>query len=283
MGGPALDKRAASAAFRVVGPPLLAVTAAVTTGCKVQHPQDHSTPLRSVLSFQDAFAHDRLEQEYGALSQTLRRREGVTLQTYALARPHLLEPLGGIGSFVLRRNSLEDNVRAAWIEGDRSVLAFSLFRREFRIALSREARLHGSGRGGQAGFEAALRAGDWSLSDDLLEIRFELPSDTAHRLLRDGVERVELRPTWKVDAFGEGGLDGDESEYDPSVAHEAPPPPIEHEVESIPIRVVGEDLGHTELAIGLALTPWLRGALDEDHGLVERSIVWRCTRRSNRP
>jgi hypothetical protein len=226
---------------------------AALPGCIVPSRRAFETPQDAVLSFQSAFARDDEFGEYDCFARGMKQREGLTQQAWSVARGAIFEPLGSIGRFVLRRNSLEDNLLGGTREEGRARLAYALLGRGLEVDLVAETvlRLPDLRDGSVASFpidglgdgEAGGGAATWVA-------RIDAPAELASLYLAQGAAWAERLRHWKVD-----GVRATREEPE-GVA--ALPPPAESRdalvrVEAIRPTRVGRSLGVVRLQFELPL------------------------------
>ena len=239
---------------------LLGLLALSTTACKVSHETGYDSPMDTVLTFQSAFADHNPDLEYLCLAASLKQstsgREG-----YILMRDRFFEPLGSIGRWVLRRNSLEDNLVGARDEAGGVMLGFEIVDRGFGLSLTREDVLVIHLRdGGEplTGVPSILARGDqW-------RVNTEVSSGGLARMKKTGIEFLTLRGRWKIDGLHQPA---------PSFTDEGDPEEIAHRGSECESRLEGgpldwksgeEDLGNTPIEF------WLPRPESED----ARPVVW---------
>src|SRR5262245_57530458 len=95
-------------------------------GCLVAPHDSFATPQDTVMTFQSAYARGDEFKEYDCFAHELNAENGVqiTQQAWSTLRGQVFAPLGTIGRFVLRRNSLEDNLVGGTRDGGQARLAY---------------------------------------------------------------------------------------------------------------------------------------------------------------
>ena len=175
------------------------LTAMTLSGCLVPHHDSFATPEDTVLTFQSAFARDDEFKEYDCFAVAMKRQHGLDQQKWSLARGEILKPLGSVGEFVLRRNSLEDNLVGGTRGPKTTKLAYSIFGTELEVELEPEAVLvlPGTEPGTERAWTVDERA---AFVDDTsrLVIIIEVSRELASSWTTDGVPWAELRHHWKV-------------------------------------------------------------------------------------
>lgn len=175
------------------------LTAMTLSGCLVPHHDSFATPEDTVLTFQSAFARDDEFKEYDCFAVAMKRQHGLDQQKWSLARGEILKPLGSLGEFVLRRNSLEDNLVGGTRGAKTTKLAYSMFGTELEVELEPEAVLvfPGTEPGTERAWTVDERAAFVDDGSDLVVV-IETSRELASTWTTEGVPWVELRHHWKV-------------------------------------------------------------------------------------
>lgn len=179
------------------GKTLLSALLLALTGCLVPEHQSLDTPLETVLSFQSAYARGEDIAEYRCLSTGLAQRIG-GVRGFSLFHEQLSP--GFLARFVLRHNSLEDNLAAEEAAGDARQLWFEVLGQTLGIELIPEWLVV---------FETAAEDpvgastfGDWRLrlqeGKPHLEIPLQLSRLEARKLQAATLRGVALQRQWKI-------------------------------------------------------------------------------------
>jgi len=177
---------------------LALLTAPLATGCLVPRHDGFTTPQEAVLTFQSAYARDDEFREYDCLSRTMKEEQGLTQQIWSTARDRVFEPLGPLGRFVLRRNSLADNL-VGGVRAENGVrLAYSVAGRRFDVRVEPEATF-------VLPDPAAGNAVGWPLTKETAfvdGVRFvvviEVAQGSAAAMEAEGVPWALLENRWKI-------------------------------------------------------------------------------------
>jgi len=179
--------------------------ALATTGCLVPPHDDFTSPQDAVLTFQSRFARDDVAGEVGCFSQEFRAQNGVSLPVYATVRDRLLEPLGVLGRFVLRRNSLEDNLAGGDVGVHGVQLVYSLAGHAFEVTAVPETVFRFPDPTGGEPFTPALAADrcrierDQDAAADRIVVVVQVPEAAARAMLEHGLPWAELENQWRLE------------------------------------------------------------------------------------
>lgn len=190
---------------RALKPLALCLLTMVSTACVVPVHDDFRTPQDAVLTFQSRFARDDVAGERDCFSQRFIEQNGASLQVYATVRDRFLAPLGTLGRFILRRNSLVDNLEGGEVSELHARLVYSLFGHAFEIVASREAAFRFPDPVSGAMTTAPLRS-DWARlftgatpAESRLYVKVQVPAETAQALVAHGLPWAELVNGWKLE------------------------------------------------------------------------------------
>jgi hypothetical protein len=236
---------------------LLAITLLLASGCLVPKNTGMDTAPDAVLTFQSKFARDDVAGELACFSQRFRDQSGgLSLQGYATLRDRFLAPLGWLGRFVLRRDSLEDNlVGIDGADGLRVRLVYSLFGRVFEVEAVPEARFWFPDPAGERADAPLASSSVWleprgASPPQSLVLEWNMPAEAAHRLVETGLAWAEVGNEWKL----EGLTPLDElPKVDPPPAAPAAGPPRVIRVAKLPVRAAGSTFGSVRLHVELEL------------------------------
>jgi hypothetical protein len=235
----------------------------LTSGCLVAAPKSFQTPQETVLTFQWAFAHDDELLEYDCFARELKVEQGLDQQKWSLARGLVFDSFGAVGRFVLRRNSLEDNLVTASADGRVARLDYRMFGHELTVALVPELVMVLLGEGERELGRMAPHLE--SATTASLLFRGELWSES-HDLDHD-VVALELRREWKIREILPP------ADTRPPLPLPAPSRPGELRVvrgDAPPrIETLGGGLGVQRVRVKLATTAELSGAATES------ALAWR--------
>jgi hypothetical protein len=235
--------------------PLALVLVLFAPACLVPKNDSFATPQDAVLTFQSRLARDDVAGELDCFSQRFRQQNGASLQVYATVRDRLLAPLGFFGRFVLRHNSLEDNLEGG-SAGEWNVrLVYSIAGHVFEVVAVPESALSFPDPESGATLTAPLLPGSARVvmgegDEPLLVVEpVQAPAATAQLLLARGPKWVELANGWKL--YGLAPLEGKQS---------VKPLPAAPAAETRTLRVValrveklGESFGAAQLRFELPL------------------------------
>jgi hypothetical protein len=184
----------------------------------------------AVLTFQSRFARDDVAGELACFSQRFRDQSGgLSLQGYATLRDRFLAPLGWLGRFVLRRDSLEDNL--VGVDGDDALrvrLVYSLFGHVFEVDAVPEARFSFPDPAGER-VDAPLAIKSVRLEPrgasppQLLVLEWNMPAEAAHRLVEMGLAWAEVGNEWKPGGPDAASRSCRRSRCPPAAAAAGPP------------------------------------------------------------
>jgi hypothetical protein len=246
---------------------LLAFLAAAASGCVVARHDDFATPQDAVLTFQSAFARDDEFREYDCFSHEMREEQGLTQRAWSTARDLVFEPLGCVGRFVLRRNSLEDNLVAAGEDGRVARLDYEIFGHALSVALVPELAVDFLGPDGSllAGLRdpriERLQAGAKLYAPDKLPVDGKIPQGTTLHLLGElpfdailrvsGCAEVVLRREWRIRAVAVP-----DAQASPLPQPLSPPRPARRLASLLgnpPLEALGVGLGVRRVRVGLPM------------------------------
>lgn len=186
----------------------------MTAGCLVAPHDGFATPQETVLTFQSAYARGDDWKEYDCFAQDFRREQQIDQPRWSLARGQLFAPFGTLGRWLLRCDSLEDNLdggaRFRNHDGERTRLDYSLLGHGFSIELEAEATFllpDPTGALGAAPLAWPLTTDSAFMHEGRLIVVIEAKPAVAERLLRDGVPWAEIEERWKICGVAE--RDGD--------------------------------------------------------------------------
>jgi len=241
---------------------LLALASAFLTsslsGCLVAPHDSFATPQDTVLTFQSAFARDDQFKEYDCFAREMKEEHGLTQQVWSAGRSTAFEPLGWLGRFVLRRNSLDDNLVGGTLERDHAKLVYSLFGHGMEVELVAEAVLvlpdpiEAHDDVWTLGRERAFvdDHGSLAAAPPTFVAIVDLPRAVAEAYLAKGIPWAELRSQWKLRSVA--GL-AEKQEAPPLELAPTPPPPHELEIPAIRVTKAGGSLGTIRLRLVLPL------------------------------
>jgi len=236
---------------------LLALALLASSGCIVPKHESMATAPDAVLTFQSKLARDDVEGELACFSQRFREQSGgLSLQGYATLRDRFLAPLGGFGRFVLRRNSLDDNLVA--VEGGDGLhlrLVYSLFGHAFEVAAAAEARFTFPDPDGVA-TGAPLARGAASLeprgaAPRRLAVEWNMPAEAARRLVATGLAWAEVGNEWRLE--GLTPLEETPKDGEPPAVHAATGAVRVVSRAPLPVREIGSSFGSVRLRVELEL------------------------------
>jgi len=172
------------------------------SGCLVPPHHGFETPEDAVLTFQSAFARDDEFREYDCLARSASGAR-VTQQAWSTARGQIFAPLGAVGRFVLRRNSLADNLVGGTRDAERARLVYELADHALEVELLPEAAfvLPDPRTGGDAAFTLSAETA-FVRRDEAGTATFAVlvgaPAELARRYEEGCAPWAELVNQWKI-------------------------------------------------------------------------------------
>jgi hypothetical protein len=234
----------------------LALASLAATACIVPVHDGFATPHDAVLTFQSRLARDDVAGERDCFSQRFVEQSGASLQVYATVRDRFLDPLGFFGGFLLRHDSLVDNLEGGERSDLHARLVYSLVGHAFEVALTREASFKFPDPAGGAPHVAPLLR-DWvhlvtaaAGGGTSLYVDVQVPAATAQSFLAGGgLPWAELVNGWKLE--GVAPLEGT------GAVKELPAAPAGETrcvaVDALRVKEVSESFGAVRLRVELPL------------------------------
>jgi len=184
----------------------LALFSLATTACVVPRHESFATPHDAVLTFQSRLARDDVAGERACFSQRYVEENGASLQIYATVRDRFLDPLGWSGRFLLRHDSLDDNLVGGETAELHARLVYSLFGHAFEVVLTREPSFLFPDPATGAPLPPAPLTRDSarlfpaaSAAETKLFVVVQVPAETAQALVENGLKWAELVNGWKLE------------------------------------------------------------------------------------